>query len=186
MAAPPPPPPQDVSSTTEAPPPPPVKQHHLASCLWASTGYATRGNRFAINDGQRRLLEWITYHKLIGVDHFYLYDNSGAFSNDDSSNSLHPIAELFPEDVTVIDWPSRVCNNNPNNVDRYVWMCVDVCLSVRSCHNTRRCGMNRSNLVDSFSRCCQQRGRKKFSVCSRSLVSITIWTACELDCPVRY
>lgn len=94
----------------------PVKQHHLASCLWASTGYATRGNRFAINDGQRRLLEWITYNKLIGVDHFYLYDNSGAFSND-PSNSLHPIAELFPDDVTVIDWPSQVCNNNPNNVD---------------------------------------------------------------------
>ena len=95
---------------------PPVKQHHLASCLWASSGYSTRGNRFAINDGQRRLMEWITYHKLIGVDHFYLYDNSGAFSND-PLNSLRPIAELFPEDITVIDWPSQVCNNNPNNVD---------------------------------------------------------------------
>lgn len=94
----------------------PVKQHHLASCLWASTGYTTRGNRFAINDGQRRLVEWITYQKLIGVDHFYLYDNSGAFSND-PSNSLHPIAELFPGDVTIIDWPAQVCNNNPNNVD---------------------------------------------------------------------
>jgi hypothetical protein len=106
----------DISSTTDEIPP--VKQHHLASCLWASTGYATRGNRFAINDGQRRLLEWITYHKLIGVDHFYLYDNSGAFSDGDSSeNSLHPIAELFPDDITVIDWPAQVCNNNPNNVD---------------------------------------------------------------------
>ena len=94
----------------------PVKQHHLVSCLWASTGYATRGNRFAINDGQRRLLEWITYNKLIGVDHFYLYDNSGAFG-DDPTNSLHPIAEMFPDEVTVIDWPAKVCNNNPNNVD---------------------------------------------------------------------
>lgn len=94
----------------------PIKQHHLASCLWASTGYATRGNRFAINDGQRRLLEWITYNKLIGVEHFYLFDNSGAFGND-PTNSLHPIAELFPDDVTVIDWPAKVCNNNPNNVD---------------------------------------------------------------------
>ena len=94
----------------------PVKQHHLASCLWASSGYATRGERFAINDGQRRLLEWITYNKLIGVDHFYLYDNSGAFSKDETK-SLHAIAELFPDDVTVIDWPAQVCNNNPNNVD---------------------------------------------------------------------
>jgi hypothetical protein len=92
----------------------PVKQHRLVSCLWASTGYATRGNRFAINDGQRRLLEWITYNKLIGVEHFYLYDNSGAFTTD---TSLQPVADMFPNDVTVIKWPAKVCNNNKNNVD---------------------------------------------------------------------
>eukprot|EP00934_Nitzschia_sp_Nitz4_P008177 Nitzschia sp. Nitz4//scaffold88_size82704//57521//60269//NITZ4_005301-RA/size82704-augustus-gene-0.84-mRNA-1//-1//CDS//3329559521//8167//frame0 len=87
------------------------KQHHLVSCLWTSTGYTTRGNRFAINDGQRRLLEFISYHKMIGVDHFYLYDNSGAFS-DDQDNSLNSIAQLFPDDVTLINWPSKICNNN--------------------------------------------------------------------------
>ncbi len=92
----------------------PVKEHRLVSCLWASTGYATRGNRFAINDGQRRLLEWVTYNKLIGVQHFYLYDNSDAFS---SGTSLQPIADLFPDDITLIKWPAKVCNNNPNNVD---------------------------------------------------------------------
>lgn len=90
------------------------KKHHLVSCLWASTGYSTRGNRYAINDGQRRLLEWLTFNKILGFDHFYLYDNSGAFTN---QSSLKPIADLFPDDVTVIKWPSRVCNNNPNNVD---------------------------------------------------------------------
>jgi hypothetical protein len=104
----------------------PEKKHRLISCLWASTGYATRGNRFAINDGQRRLLEWISYNKLIGVEHFYVYDNSGAFldsnsnSNSNSNStqsSLQPIADLFPDDVTLIRWPSKVCNNNPNNVD---------------------------------------------------------------------
>ena len=87
------------------------KKHHLVSCLWASTGYTTRGNRYAINDGQRRLLEWITYNKILGFDHFYIYDNSGAF---DSDGSLQPIADLFPEDVTLINWPSQICNNNPN------------------------------------------------------------------------
>ena len=92
----------------------PKKKHRLASCLWASAGYATRGNRFAVNDGQRRLLEWITYNKLIGFDHFYVYDNSGAFGGD---TSLKPIADLFPDDVTYVPWPSQVCNNNPNNVD---------------------------------------------------------------------
>jgi hypothetical protein len=88
--------------------------HHLVSCLWASTGYTTRGNRFAVNDGQRRLLEWITYNKLLGFDHFYIYDNSGAFNSD---TSLQPIADMFPGQVTIIPWPSQVCSNNPNNVD---------------------------------------------------------------------
>lgn len=92
----------------------PVKKHRLVSCIWASAGYTTRGNRFAINDGQRRLLEWISYNKVIGFDHFYLYDNSGAFSND---TSLKSVADLFPDDVTYIPWPSQICNNNPNNVD---------------------------------------------------------------------
>lgn len=92
----------------------PVKEHRLVSCLWASTGYATRGNRFAINDGQRRLLEWVTYNKLIGVQHFYVYDNSDAFA---SATNFQPIADLFPDDITLIKWPSKVCNNNPNNVD---------------------------------------------------------------------
>jgi Glycosyltransferase family 92 len=91
----------------------PMKEHRLVSCLWASAGYATRGDLFAINDGHRRLLEWITYNKLIGVDHFYLYDNSGAFS---SETSLKPIANLFPNDVTVIDWPGKVCNNREGTV----------------------------------------------------------------------
>jgi hypothetical protein len=91
------------------------KKHRLISCLWASTGYATRGNRFAIHDGQRRLLEWITYNQLIGVQHFYVYDNSGASFS--TTSSLQPIADLFPDHVTLIRWPARVCNNNPNNVD---------------------------------------------------------------------
>jgi hypothetical protein len=86
----------------------PQKKHKLISCLWSSTGYATRGNRFAINDGQRRLLEWISYNKLIGVEHFYLYDNSAAFGTE---TSLKPIADLFPEEVTYITWPSKVCNS---------------------------------------------------------------------------
>ena len=116
------------------------KRHKLVSCMWASAGYTTRGNRFAINDGQRRLLEWITFNKLLGFDHFFLYDNSvsdklflannfkksltlllaltlfiqGAFGN---GTSLKAIADLFPDDVTYIPWPAQICNNNPNNVD---------------------------------------------------------------------
>eukprot|EP00529_Nitzschia_sp_RCC80_P014678 CAMPEP_0113502182 /NCGR_PEP_ID=MMETSP0014_2-20120614/33398_1 /TAXON_ID=2857 /ORGANISM="Nitzschia sp." /LENGTH=743 /DNA_ID=CAMNT_0000396913 /DNA_START=88 /DNA_END=2315 /DNA_ORIENTATION=+ /assembly_acc=CAM_ASM_000159 len=92
----------------------PYKANKLVSCLWASAGYATRGERFAINDGQRRLLEWVTYNKLMGVEHFYLYDNTAAHTTE---TSLQPIADLFPDDITLIKWPSKVCNNNKNNVD---------------------------------------------------------------------
>ena len=92
----------------------PEKKHRLVACVWASAGYATRGERYAINDGQRRLQEWINFNLLVGVDHFYVYDNSGAHSND---TSLKPITDMFPEQVTRIPWPAQVCNNNPNNVD---------------------------------------------------------------------
>jgi len=102
------------SADTKETAPAPIKQHRLVSCLWASAGYSTRGNRFAINDGQRRLLEWITYNKITGVEHFYVYDNSDAFNND---LSLKFIADMFPDHVTLINWPSQICNNNQNNVD---------------------------------------------------------------------
>lgn len=92
----------------------PTKKHRLVACTWASTGYATRGDRFAINDGQRRLQEWIEFNLLVGVDHFYIYDNSGAHSNE---TSLKVITDLYPQKVTRVVWPAKICNNNPNNVD---------------------------------------------------------------------
>jgi hypothetical protein len=93
----------------------PAKKHRLVTCVWASAGYATRGERFAINDGQRRLQEWINFNLLVGVDHFYVYDNSGAHSSNETS--LKVITDMFPSQVTHIPWPATVCNNNPNNVD---------------------------------------------------------------------
>lgn len=90
------------------------KKHRLVACMWASAGYTTRGNRFAVNDGQRRLFEWMTFNKLLGFEHFYLYDNSYSFSKE---TTLKPIADMFPNEVTYIKWPFQVCNNNPNNVD---------------------------------------------------------------------
>jgi hypothetical protein len=92
----------------------PQKIHRLAVCTWTSAGYSTRGSRFQVNDGQRRMREWIHFSLMVGVGHFYIYDNSGAFELD---TSLQPIADMFPDRVTIIPWPARVCNNNPNNVD---------------------------------------------------------------------
>lgn len=83
------------------------KPYKLVSCLWASAGYATRGDRFSISDGQRRLREWLHYVFLVGFDHVYVYDNSGAQSN---MTSLKPIIDEFPGKVSRIVWPSKVCN----------------------------------------------------------------------------
>jgi hypothetical protein len=83
-----------------------VQKHRLVSCIWASSGYATRGERFSINDGQRRLMEWLHHNINIGFDQVYLYDNSEAF--DGNTNNLKGVADLFPDHVTYINWPSKV------------------------------------------------------------------------------
>lgn len=46
------------------------------------------------------LREWIEYHKLIGVQHFYLYNN---FSEDNYIEILDPY--VVNGDVTLFDWP---------------------------------------------------------------------------------
>lgn len=46
------------------------------------------------------LREWIEYHKLVGVEHFYLYNN---FSEDGFMQVLRPYVDNG--DVSLIDWP---------------------------------------------------------------------------------
>ena len=71
-------------------------------------------------------MEWIEFHLMVGFDHIYVYDNSGAFvdsggggSGDDGTttnnattrtiHNLKPIVEAFPpSQITWIDWPSQV------------------------------------------------------------------------------
>ncbi len=48
------------------------------------------------------LKEWIEYHKLIGVEHFYLYNNS---STDNYREVLEPY--IASGEVDLIDWPSN-------------------------------------------------------------------------------
>ena len=44
--------------------------------------------------------EWLTWHELVGVDHFYLYDNK---STDDFREELAPFIDRGL--VTLVDWP---------------------------------------------------------------------------------
>jgi hypothetical protein len=48
------------------------------------------------------LKEWIEYHRLLGVEHFYLYNNG---SKDNYSEVLQPYVEN--QLVTLVEWPDR-------------------------------------------------------------------------------
>jgi hypothetical protein len=89
------------------------KPHTLSACLWAAESFKTRGVRKesgATRDTKHRLVEWMEFHLMVGFDHIYVYDNSGAHTND---TSLEDITSRYPSSkVTRIDWPSLVCNNN--------------------------------------------------------------------------
>ena len=50
----------------------------------------------------RYILEWIGFHRMVGVDHFVLYDNG---STDDGPALIR--RSPFAQDVTLIDWPQR-------------------------------------------------------------------------------
>jgi glycosyltransferase involved in cell wall biosynthesis len=48
------------------------------------------------------ILEWVAFHRLVGIEHFYIYDNN---STDDTAELLR---SHFSEDVvTLIDWPAQ-------------------------------------------------------------------------------
>jgi len=86
----------------------------LIACTWTSSLFETRGGKTKVKDGDQRLIQWLKFNQLVGVDHVYVYDNSGAFSGTDS---LKSVTDLFPGFATRIDWPAKVCNNRPNNMD---------------------------------------------------------------------
>jgi len=107
------------------------KTHRLVGCVWTSAGHRTRGSGRSLTDGARRLREWLTFHYMVGFDHFYIYDNSAANKRDYVAEggrkgdipSLRSVVEEFPaENVTYIEWPSKICNNdfpgNPNPGER--------------------------------------------------------------------
>lgn len=88
-----------------------TKKHYLSACLWASSAFRTRGqSRGSDKATNDRLIEWIEFHLMVGFDHIYLYDNSGAHTND---GNLQNVVDMYhPSQITRIDWPSSICNNN--------------------------------------------------------------------------
>jgi hypothetical protein len=77
------------------------KEHNLSIC-------ATFKNEAPF------LKEWIEYHRLVGVDHFYLYDTG---STDDYMQVLHPYIQMGV--VTLIPWVNWSEENEEEN--GYLW-----------------------------------------------------------------
>lgn len=86
-------PPQDIppkiEDTPTPPQEPPQKKYHLAACA-------------IFQDEAPYLREWLEYHKLVGVEHFYLYNNE---SKDNFNDILAPY--IASGEVTLIDWPNK-------------------------------------------------------------------------------
>lgn len=47
------------------------------------------------------LAEWVEYHKLMGVEHFYIYNNN-------STDAIENVCDAYRDCVTLIDWPLQV------------------------------------------------------------------------------
>jgi hypothetical protein len=86
------------------------KPFTLTACVWASATFHTRGGDRKVDDTMERTREWIEYHLMMGFDHIYVYDNSHANTNE--TDLKETLAPFSPAEVTRIEWPSIVCNNN--------------------------------------------------------------------------
>ena len=83
--------------------------------LWAGSGDASGARRTAepsaylavgalIRNPGRYLAEWVEFHRLVGVQRFFLYDNE---SNDDETRDI--LASYVDEGIAVVhDWPGSV------------------------------------------------------------------------------
>lgn len=86
------------------------KPFTLTACVWASATFHTRGGDRKVDDTMERTREWIEYHLMMGFDHIYVYDNTKANTNE--TDLVETLSPFSAAEVTRIDWPAMVCNNN--------------------------------------------------------------------------
>lgn len=93
-----------------------TKPFKIVACTWTSASHNRRGDAVTINDGRQRLQEWIAFHLIVGFDHIVVYDNSAAnlgdSDNPSSDHQLKNITDQFGSQVTYVNWPPKICNNN--------------------------------------------------------------------------
>lgn len=76
-------------------------------CIWLKGPVSTKKKYYfsvcaIFKNEELSLKEWLEYHLIVGVEHFYLYNN---FSNDTYQNILQPYIEKGIVDL--IDWPVK-------------------------------------------------------------------------------
>eukprot|EP01038_Epipyxis_sp_PR26KG_P016571 gene16571-22622_t len=81
------------------------KKHELSVC----SALMIKDNNKTKN--RRKLVEWIEYHLLQGVDHFFIYNTATTVEN---QHQLKDILKDYNNDgiVTIIDWPYENCAKN--------------------------------------------------------------------------
>ena len=82
----------------------------LDTFFWCVPEGSHRFSVSAILKNEPDLLEWIAYHKLMGVDHFYLFDNG---STNGMKETVAPLAERGL--VTYIDYPGKAMQDRASN-----------------------------------------------------------------------
>lgn len=95
----------------------------LALLSWLPSELMAKENKLKYNlavvsifkDNAPYLKEWIEYHRMMGVQHFYLFDNS---SSDHPKRVLKPYIKKGV--VTFIDWPNRAESTWKNKIS--VWI----------------------------------------------------------------
>ena len=99
-----------------------VTSNFMVACTWTAANYYRRGDATAITDAAQRIREWIAFHKLVGFDKLYIYDNTLISHNvSDKETTISPIQKVIQQEfandekVTYIPWPCRVCSNNRPN-----------------------------------------------------------------------
>ena len=116
---------QDSATGVEGVPVPqatnaPTKKNRFVACTWTAASYHRRGDAVTVEDSAKRLKEWIVFHRLVGLDHLYIYDNTAVPSHlqdgqNDFVSPVEAIANEFPGFITLHPWPFKVCNNNRPN-----------------------------------------------------------------------
>jgi hypothetical protein len=87
------------------------KKHYLSGCIWTTGDTYLRVDdvtlkKSNISDIIPRINEWIAFHRMVGFEHFYFYDNSEQAHGSLWETLLPYINQGI---VTYIHWPAKVC-----------------------------------------------------------------------------